>query len=126
MRSRLTRAILLLYPRRVRERHGAEIVALIDDLIAHDGRSRTGLFVRLAVDGLTQRVASTATVWTVVAVLAATSFGGMAVSEFASARALKSVPRTAHTIARAWRTPQPRLLRRPRGTARPSAHRTRP
>ena len=75
MRRRLTGAILLLYPRRVRERHGPEIVALIEDLIAHEGRSRTGLFIRLAVDGLVQRIASTATVWTVAAVLVATSFG---------------------------------------------------
>ena len=46
MRHRLTEAILLLYPRRVRERHGPEMTALIDDLIAHEGRSRTGLFTR--------------------------------------------------------------------------------
>ena len=66
MRHRLTGAILLLYPRRVRKGHGPEIVALIDDLVAHEGSSRVRLFVRLAVDGLVQRVASTATVWTVV------------------------------------------------------------
>ncbi len=99
MRHRLTGAILLLYPRRVREGHGPEIVALIDDLIAHEGRSRTGLFIRLAVDGLVQRIASTATVWTVVAVLVATSFGDLAVSDFAAANALQVVPRTARTVA---------------------------
>ena len=66
MRHRLTGAILLLYPRRVRKGHGPEIVALIDDLIAHEGRSRTRLFIRLAADGLVQRIASTATAWTVV------------------------------------------------------------
>jgi hypothetical protein len=99
MRRRLTGAILLLYPRRVREAHGPEIVSLIDDLIAHEGRSRTGLFIRLAVDGLVQRMALTATVWTMVAVLAATSFGGLAVSDFAAAGALEGVPRTGHTIA---------------------------
>ena len=79
MRHRLTGAILLLYPRRVREGHGPEIVALIDDLVAHEGRSRAGLFIRLAVDGLVQRIASTATVGTVAAVLAATSFGGLGI-----------------------------------------------
>jgi hypothetical protein len=108
MRNRLTGAILLLYPRRVRKAHGPEIVALIDDLIAHDGRSRTGLFIRLTVDGLFQRIASTATVWTVVAVLAATSFGGLAVSDLAAARAPQGGPRTVHTIAparHAHRTP---------------------
>jgi hypothetical protein len=107
MRHRLTGAILLLYPRRVREGHGGEIVALIDDLIAHEGRSRTGLFIRLAADGLVQRIASTATAWTVVAVLAATSFGGLAVSEFASAK-LQVVSRTVHRVAparHAHRTP---------------------
>ena len=75
MSRRLTCAILRLYPRRVRQRHGPEIMALIDDLIAHDGRSRAGLLIHLAVDGLGQRIASTATVWTMVAVLAATSVG---------------------------------------------------
>jgi hypothetical protein len=105
MRHRLTGAILLLYPRRVREGHGGEIVALIDDLIAHEGRSRTGLFIRLAADGLVQRIASTATAWTVVAVLAATSFGGLAVSEFASAK-LQVVPRTVHRVAPARGTHQ--------------------
>ena len=104
MRHRLTGAILLLYPRRVREGHGPEIVALIDDLVAHEGRSRAGLFIGLAVDGLVQRVASTATVWTVVAVLLATSFGGLAVSDFAAANATtKAVPRSgAHGRARPW------------------------
>jgi hypothetical protein len=106
MRHRLTGAILLLYPRRVREGHGPEIVALIDDLIAHEGRSRTGLFLRLAVDGLVQRIASTATVWTVVAVLVATSVGGLAVSDLAAATALQGVPRTVHTVAPPWRTHQ--------------------
>jgi hypothetical protein len=104
MRHRLTGVILLLYPRRVREGHGSEIVALIDDLIAHEGRSRTRLSIRLAVDGLVQRIASTSTVWTVVAVLAATSFGGLAVSDFAAANAPQVVPRTVHTIAPARHT----------------------
>jgi hypothetical protein len=100
MRHRLTSAILLLYPRRVRDRHGPEIAALIDDLATHEGRSRTGLFIRLAVDGLVQRLASTATAWTVVAVAVATSFGGLAVSGFAAANATRHVaPPTAHGIA---------------------------
>jgi hypothetical protein len=106
MRHRLTGAILLLYPRRVREPHGPEIVAVIDDLIAHEGRSRTGLFIRLAVDGLLQRTASTATVWTVVAVLVATSFGALTASDFAAANAPQAVPRTVPTVAPAWHTQQ--------------------
>jgi hypothetical protein len=101
MRHRLTGAILMLYPRRVRKGHGPEIVTLIDDLVTHEGRSRTGLFVRLALDGLVQRVASTATVWTVVAVLGATTFGGLAVSDFAAANATpQAAPQTVHTVAR--------------------------
>jgi hypothetical protein len=104
MMHRLTGAILLLYPRRVREAHGPEIVSLIDDLIAYEGRSRTGLFVRLAADGLLQRIASTATVWTVAAVLTATSFGGLAVSDFATANAPQGVPRIVHMIAPARHT----------------------
>ena len=123
MRHRLAVWILLLYPRRVRQGHGPEMVALIDDLIAHEGRSRTGMFIRLAVDGLVQRIASTATVWTVVAVLVATSFGGLAVSDFAAANAsLQVVPRTVHTVAPAWHTHQtphrlPRLHRSSRRSA---------
>ena len=96
---RITRAILLLYPRRVRDRHGPEIATLIDDLVEHEGRSHARLFARLALDGLVQRVASTTTVWTVVAVLAATSIGGLAVSDFAAASAFQSAPQTAHTVA---------------------------
>ena len=99
MTSRLTDAILLLYPRRVRDAHGPEIVALIDDLIAHEGRSPAALCVRLAVDGLVQRMASIATVWTVVAVLAATTFGGLALSDFAAASAFQGASRTVHTVA---------------------------
>jgi hypothetical protein len=106
MRHRLTGAILLLYPRRVRQGHGPEIMALIDDLVAHEGRSRARLFIRLTVDGLIQRIVSTATAWTVVAVLAATSLGGLAVSDFAAATSLHAVPRTAHTVAPAWHTHQ--------------------
>ena len=70
MRHRLAAAILLLYPRRVRDRHGPELVTLIDDLVAHEKRSRTGLFLRLAADGLVQRMTSTATAWLAVAVTA--------------------------------------------------------
>jgi hypothetical protein len=95
MRHRLTGAILLLYPRQVRKGHGPEIVALIDDLIVRERRSRTRLFIRLAVDGLVQRIASTATVWTVVAVLVATSFGGLTVSDFAAAKLQVATPRPA-------------------------------
>jgi hypothetical protein len=122
MRHRLTGAILLLYPRRVREGHGPEIVALIDDLIAHEGRSRTGLHMRLAADGLVQRLASTATAWTVSAVLAATSFGGLAVSDFAAADAPHALPRTAHTVAPASHRHQtPHHLPRTHRTSRQSA-----
>ncbi len=94
MKRRLTRAILLLYPRRVREGHGPEITALIDDLITHEARSRTRLLIRLTVDGLVQRTASTATIWTVTAVLTATGLGGLAVSDFAAANALPRARRT--------------------------------
>ncbi|HTU94541.1 MAG TPA: hypothetical protein VMF14_01800 [Solirubrobacteraceae bacterium] len=94
---RLAATILLLYPRRVRDRHGPEILALVDDLIVHEGRSPAGLCVRLAADGLLQRVASTATVWTVVAVLV-TSVGGLAVSDFAAASARQDAPRAVRTM----------------------------
>ena len=39
MRRRVAGAILLLYPRRVRKGHGPEIVALIEDLVTHEGSS---------------------------------------------------------------------------------------
>ena len=101
MRRRVAGAILLLYPRRVRKGHGPEIVALIEDLVTHEGSSRVRLLVRLAVDGLVQRVASTATVWTAVAVLAATSVGGLAVSDFAAASARQDAPRPTGAAASA-------------------------
>ena len=104
MRRRLTRAILLLYPRRVRKRHGPEIVALIDDLIAHEGRSRVRLFIRLAIDGLIQRIATTTAAWTVTAALTATSLAGLAASGFAAASAHHSAPRTMPTVAPARHT----------------------
>ena len=127
MRHRLTGAILLLYQRRVREGHGPEIVALIDDLIAHEGRSRTGLVIRLAVDGLVQRVASTATVWTMVVVLATTSLGGLAVSNFAAASALQGVRGTLHTVAPALHSlgfERARQAKRSSARCRCSAYRT--
>lgn len=99
MKRRATRVVLLLYPRRVRRRHGTEIAALIDDLVTHDGRSHARLFIRLAVDGLIQRAATTTTVWTAVAVLAATSLGGLAASGFAAASAQGGAPRTTSTVA---------------------------
>jgi hypothetical protein len=97
MSNRLTDAILLLYPRRVRDAHGPEIAVLVEDLIAHEGRSPAALCMRLAVDGLVQRTASIATVWTLVAVLAATTFGGLALSDFAAASAFQGAPRTTRT-----------------------------
>ena len=122
MRGGLADAILLLYPRRVRKDHGPEIIAVIDDLIAHDRRSRTGLFVRLAVDGLVQRIASAATVRTIVAVLATTGFGGLAVSDFAAASAYQDVTRTGTPSRRhpTHQTPPPQLRwhRTSRGSVR--------
>jgi hypothetical protein len=120
MRRRVAAAILLLYPRRVRKGHGPEIVALVEDLVTHEGRSSVRLFVRLAVDGLVQRVASTATVWTAVAVLAATSFGGLAVSDFAAASAHQDAPRpTGAAVSAIGRRPESvqraRRARAPRG-----------
>ena len=112
MKHRLTGAILLLYPRRVRERHGQEIVTLIDDLTVHDERSAARLLIRLAMDGLVQRMASTATAWTVAAILAATTLGPLAVSDLATAKALHAAPRTEHPTAPARHTHRP-------GTAEP-------
>lgn len=104
MRRRLTRAILLLYPRRVRKRHGAEIVALVDDLIAHEGRPRVRLFIRLAIDGLLQRTATTTAAWTVTVALTATSLAGLAASGFAAASAHHGALRTMPTVASARHT----------------------
>lgn len=108
MRPRLTRVILVLYPRRVRKRHGPEIVALIDELIAHDGRSRARLFTRLALDGLVQRTATIITAWTVAGALAITGVAGLAVSDFATASAHQRALRTTPTIspARGRQTPR--------------------
>lgn len=99
MKRRLVSAILLLYPRRVREDHGREINALIADLVARDGRSPIRLLMRLAVDGLVQRLASTVTAWTLAAVLAGTCIGGLAASNLASASPFQREPRTPRTTA---------------------------
>lgn len=99
MSNRLTDAILLLYPRRVRDSHGPEIVALLDDLITHEGCSPAALYIRLAADGLVQRMTSIATVWAAVAVLAATTFGGLALSDFAAASGFQTARRTPHAVA---------------------------
>lgn len=120
MKHRLTGAILLLYPRRVRERHGQEIVGLIDDLAAHDEHSPIRLFIRLAMDGLVQRLASTATAWAIAAVLVATAFAPLAVSDLATARALHVVRRTQRTIAPARPTQEaPHPRRQPHRPSRP-------
>jgi hypothetical protein len=130
MSNRLTDAILLLYPRRVREGHGAEIVALMDDLVAYEGRSRAALSVRLAADGLVQRIGSTAMVWTVAAVLAATTFGDLALSDFAAASALQGGSPTAPAVppqavhAVASRAPQAVAPPIARPAARAPIHRT--
>lgn len=99
MTRRLGAAILLLYPRRIRNRHGGELMALIDDLIQQDGRSRAGLFIRLAVDGLVQRVASVTTAWMLAAVLAGTSLTGLVASDFATASAHESTATTLHKVS---------------------------
>lgn len=117
---RLTRAILLLYPRRVRHGHGPEIAALIDDLVAREGRSRARLSIRLAADGLAQRIASTATVWTAVAVLGATSIGGLAVSQFAAARSFRGEPRAVHTAQPSTTAPHSASVGRHRRATRHS------
>jgi hypothetical protein len=43
MSSRLTRALLKLYPRRIRNRYGSELVDLQDELRSQGNLSRTGL-----------------------------------------------------------------------------------
>jgi len=104
MSGRVARAILLLFPRRVRDGHGHEIVALIEDLIAHEGRSRAGLLMRLAVDGVAQRVATITAAWTMTAVLAATTLGGLAVSDLAAASAHPDPQRATHPVSPARAT----------------------
>ncbi|HEY2202477.1 MAG TPA: hypothetical protein VGH56_11345 [Solirubrobacteraceae bacterium] len=86
-------------------------MALIDELITHDGRSRAGLFARLAVDGLALRIARTATAWTAVAVLATTGVGGLAVADFAAASAQQNSPRTVTAVAPVPRAHQTRTTR---------------
>lgn len=106
MKSRLAGAILLLYPRRVRAGHGPEIVALIEDLIAFDRRSRAAVFMRLAVDGVIQRMTSTATAWLLAAGLGATSLGALAISDLAAASAFQHRPTPVHTGAPTRQTSQ--------------------
>ena len=98
MNRRVFNAVLLLYPRRVRRTHGPELLVLVDDLVVRDGRSRIGLITRLAIDGLVQRAVSTATAWTVAAVLATTSFAGLVASNFAAASPFHRAGQAAHVV----------------------------
>lgn len=98
MKRRVLNAVLLLYPRRVRRTHGPELLVLIDDLVRRDGRSRAALITRLALDGLVQRVISTATAWTVAAVLATTSFAGLVASNFAAASQFHRSAQAGHVV----------------------------
>jgi hypothetical protein len=89
---RLISATLLLYPRPVRRRHGAELESLVEELIEREGASRHRVMGRLALDGLCQRLSSRATALVVMGTLLLTSFGGLAVSDFAAASAHGTVP----------------------------------
>ena len=99
---RLITTTLLLYPRAVRHRHGAELESLVEELIERDGASRPRVMTRLALDGLTQRLSTRATALIVAGTLLVTSLGGLAVSDFAAASAHGAVasraarPRVAH------------------------------
>jgi len=129
MSNRLIHAILLLYPRRVRDAHGPEIVVLIDDLIAHEDVASRAPACAWRWTGWSNAWPRSPTVWTVVAVLAATTFGGLALSDFAAASAFQGVPRTARTVAPAAHThrdsasPVPLAPHLTHGRAAP-AHRT--
>ena len=89
---RLISATLLLYPRPVRRRHGAELESLVAELIEREGASRHRVVGRLALDGLTQRLSTRTTAVVVMVTLLLTSFGGLAVSDFAAASAHGTVP----------------------------------
>lgn len=105
---RLISATLLLYPRAVRRGHGAELESLVEELIEREGASRPRVMTRLAFDGLTQRLATRATVLVVSGTLLMTSIGGLAVSDFAAAAASARGAVPAHT------EPAPRLTLTPR------------
>ena len=105
---RLVAATLLLYPRHVRHRHGAELESLVEELIEREGASRPAVMTRLAADGLAQRLMSRTTAWVVAITVTLTSLGGLAVSDFSAASAhrrppaaalTRTAPGTAHTAA---------------------------
>jgi hypothetical protein len=99
MMRRLIAAALLLYPRAVRASHGEELESLVEELIERDGASRPVVITRLAADGLLQRLTGRTTAWVVAVTLALTSFGGLAVSDFAAASARQALPAGARTPA---------------------------
>ncbi|HET9073399.1 MAG TPA: hypothetical protein VFN48_02375 [Solirubrobacteraceae bacterium] len=114
---RLVSAVLWLYPRPVRVRHGAELESLVEELIARDGASTSAVVTRLAADGLSQRLMSRATVWLVLGTLLVSSAGSLAVSDLATASAR---PRTAHPHTHRG-FPQPAPSARPHVRARHDA-----
>jgi hypothetical protein len=97
---RLISAVLLLYPRAVRANHGAELESLVEELIERDGASPPVVISRLAADGLLQRMTSRTTGWVVAVTLALTSFGGLAVSDFAAASAHQARPSVTRATTR--------------------------
>lgn len=135
---RLISAVLLLYPRSVRRRHGAELASLVEELIRHEGRSRPRVMSRLVLDGVIQRLTARATAWAVALGLALMTFGGLAASDFAAASAQQSRAhragvaqaagprldtRAVTSTRRDRRVPEPTLRRRrqAQSTARRSA-----
>ena len=79
MSSRLARTLLKLYPRRVRDRYGEELLALEDEMRAHGERSRIRLIRDMLIGALLVRPARRRLRLMMGAVCVVTAVAGVAV-----------------------------------------------
>ncbi len=126
---RIISATMLLYPRGVRHRHGAELESLVEELIQREGASRPRVMTRLALDGVSQRLRTRTTALVMMGTLGLSSVGGLAVSDFAAASARGAVPAVAAAHAAEARTsavrgPRPEVRRGPDRRARHASRRS--
>lgn len=102
MSSRLTRTLLKLYPRRIRNRYGDELLDLQDELRAQDDVSRTRLIRDMLAGALLVRSARRAYLVTGAVLI----IGGLAVAGAAIGRLGADSPgRTSHSQAQVSRWP---------------------
>jgi hypothetical protein len=107
MSSRLTRTLLKLYPRRIRNRYGDELLGLQDELRARGDVSRVRLIKDMLAGALLVRSARTYVVIGAVLVIGGLAAGGVIIGERGkSSPARASGPQARLTVLSAMATPR--------------------